>query len=121
MVWATEVPIPLHPTGKKIGLPEPRTAASVEMLKLLSGGIRELYSRKSCLEEPDQEELNKTRKYILVKEGEYAQLIQKLCDTGIVELFLDKPEKINGILDVVLDGVEKRTNTGCTAGKFIFR
>lgn len=46
MARMTERPIPLDPTGKKTGLPEPGTAATVNIVEILPGSLRELYGRK---------------------------------------------------------------------------
>lgn len=58
--------------------------------------------------EPDQEVLKKIRKRILVKEGEYAQLIQRLYDTGMVELVCKKAKEMNGLFGVQEDEGEKK-------------
>lgn len=84
MVRTTEVPIWLDPTGKKTGLPEPRTAANVDMLQLLPDRLRKLYDGKECLRESDQEALNTTGKRFLVRGEQFERIIQMLYDTGIV-------------------------------------
>lgn len=60
VVRPTDKPISLNPTGKKTGLSELGTTASVDMSKLLPGRFRELYNRTARLEHPGQEELSKT-------------------------------------------------------------
>lgn len=88
----TERPVPLDPTWTIIGLPDPETAASVDMWDLLPHRLQELCTGKECLKELDQEVLRKTRKCPLVRQGEYAQLIQKHYDTAIVELVGEEPK-----------------------------
>lgn len=96
MVRATERSVPLDQTDKKIGLPEPAVAGSLDIRKLLPGRFRDLFKGIVCVKVPDQKALRKARKSLLVKEGQYMQLIQKLYDTGIVEIFREKPEKSTG-------------------------
>lgn len=36
----------MDPNGKRLGIPDPKTVASVNMLEQLPGYIRELYSNK---------------------------------------------------------------------------
>lgn len=68
----------LHRTQPaKFGLSEPGTAAIVNILKLLPARLRELYSRKVCPKEPDQEALSKIKRWLLVKEVEDPPLIQE--------------------------------------------
>lgn len=108
MARTAERRISLDPTGKKIGIPEPQTAASVVMLELLLGRLRKLYSGKACLRESEQEALINSRKCLLVREGEYVQLKQKLYDKGIMEFVCEKRKEINRLFGVPKDKGEKQ-------------
>lgn len=98
MVRMVDGPITLNSTGKKIRLLDQRTVARVNMLNQLPGRLHELYSGKACIKQPNQEVLRKTRKCLLVGQGENAQLIQEIYDTGIVEPVRAEPIEINGFL-----------------------
>lgn len=76
IVTTTDRPIPLDPKVKKVGLPESETAESMDMLELLLGRLQELYGGKAFPRESDQKDFNMARKYVLVRETQYAQLIR---------------------------------------------
>lgn len=78
------------------------------MLKLLFGEIQRAYSEGGCIREADREVLYRTRKCLLVRGGQYAQLISMLYDTGIVELLSEKPKENNGLFNVPKDRSKKR-------------
>lgn len=104
----TEGPIPLDANSKRIGIRNAVTTENVDILELPPCRLRELYSSKACLKKPRQETQRKTRKCLLVREGEYAQLGQKLYDTEIVEVVQEEPKKIIGLFGVPKDGGEKK-------------
>lgn len=60
MVITTERPVLLDPTGKNVGLPEPGTAESVDILKLLWGRLGKDHTGKARQRKPQREALNKT-------------------------------------------------------------
>lgn len=103
----TERLIPLDPTGKKTGFPVPGPAASMNMLEIRPSRLRELYGEKLCLTKTDQEALNKTWKCLLVREREYAQLIQKLPGTGTGK-FMRKKSKESKRLSGVPKGRDEK-------------
>lgn len=61
-------------------------------------------AERKVYERPDQEALNKTRTCFLVREVEYAQLIQKLCGTGIVQVVHEKLKESSRLFGVSKNG-----------------
>lgn len=103
MVRGSERPIPMDPGGKKLGLPKPGTAASLDMCSLLQGRLWDLYCRSACLQKLDYEAPKKTEKCPLVWESQCAQFITKLYETGIVESVCERPKTINVLFGVPED------------------
>lgn len=105
--------------GNNIDLPELGSAAGVYMLNLLPARLRELYSVKTYPRELNQEVVIKAGKCLPVREGEYAQLIQKRHAWQIVELVIKKSKEINRLFSVPKDeGKKTTTDLGCAAGEF---
>lgn len=74
------------------------------MLKLLPSRLWELYRRELCIRKPDQEALKNTKKCPFVRKGEYAKLIMRLREAGIVDLVHEKSTEISGLFGVAKDG-----------------
>lgn len=82
------------------------------MCALRPNRLKKLYSEKgACIRQPNAEVLDRMKESIMVKEGQYAQLILKLEEVGVVELVREKPIEINGLFGVPKDGGTKQRLT----------
>lgn len=93
MVRITKRLILFDRTGKKVWLPQPGTAAGLDMLTLLPSRLQELYSGRVSLKVTGQEAPSKTGKCLFGKEGEYARAIQRLDDTELWNLSATRRKK----------------------------
>lgn len=97
-------PLMLDPRGDIVSLPKKGLAASVDMVSKLPLPLRDLYSGPALLREPSADELLSTKRCLMVKDGEYPELINKLVEVGCVRLGKDRPIEINGLFGVEKDG-----------------
>lgn len=78
------------------------------MLNQLWVKLLEPCSGKGWLEEPDQETLKKPRKWLLVRQEEYTQIIQNIYEIRIVEFVCEDPREIIGLFAMPKDEDEKK-------------
>lgn len=74
-------------------IPVSGTAATLDMFLLLLGRLRELSSAKACVKGQDQTALDMTSNCLLVKEREYAQLIQSYLTQDLYSLSVTSRKK----------------------------
>lgn len=80
---------------------------SENICKKLWSRLRELYGEKAFLHERDQDSLRKTNKCFFWKESQYANLLQRLEDTGTVKRFSKRLTEISVLFWVSKERMNK--------------
>lgn len=74
MVCDGKIPLNLYPTGDRIGLADEGLEDSVGMVKFFPSGMTELYYGMRTIMTLDTDVLSKHKRYIMVRNGSYAEM-----------------------------------------------
>lgn len=98
MVKEGRIPFPVDP--KFVSLPEGEIGGSVNMCAEPPVHMHEYYTSGDTLREPEQASLYKTKRCLMVKDGQrwqVCELVKSPLDERVVELVNEEPVKINGL------------------------